>query len=516
MSKIFFKMEIKKILRGLAAVMIPFVSILVLSSCSLLPASLLPRQESSSLPQSQEYQIPVIRGSIKSSISFVGNLRYNQSSTMAWKTDGVIDKVYVKVGDKVKKGDVLAELSPDSLSSNVLLAEKTMIEQQEKLEDVKESEAARMQAYVTLNEKENALVKAKLAQEVLYYPRATREEMEIAWDKYALAHLNFNYAKQDYDYLDSINAPWEGSEPERYVNFFGRSIYLGGDIRSGRERKFEDYVNTYNELVSTYENYVWTSGRPTDTEYAVAQGNVAVAQMEYDKALEDYLSYNQMPREKDVQSVELGLNSAETVYNSRYILAPFDGVITSVDAVESYYVKRGAEALRVDDLSRIYVPLSISELDVSSLSNENVVTVKVDAIKGRTYHGHLYSISDVSTLSGNTTAFSALVLIDDPDENLRAGLTAEVSLDIREKTNVLLIPDSAITYSDGNPQVTVISGSERQTKNIKTGLFTNGVTEVISGNLQEGDLLAMTSISADVLTALGLEPSEYLSRESRH
>ena len=36
-----------------------------------------------------------------------------------------------------------------------------------------------------------------------------------------------------------------------------------------------------------------------------------------------------------------------------------------------------------------------------------------------------------------------------------------------------------------------------------------------SGNLQEGDLLAMPSISADVLTALGLDPSEYLSRESR-
>ena len=512
MTKMLLKTERIKALRGLIAVLTLLVSVLALTSCSLIPESLFPREQTESYSPLQEYQIPVTRGTIKSSLSFVGNLRYNQSSTMTWKTDGVIDKVYVKVGDTVKKGDILAELAPDSLSSNILLAEKNMIEQQEKLEDVRESEAARMQAYVTLNEKENALVQAKLAQEALYYPRATREEMEIAWDKYALAHLNFNYAKQDYDFIVAMNYPWEGSEPERWRN--GRKIN-GGDIRSGRERKFEDYVNTYNELVSTYENYVWTAGRPTDTEYAVAQGNVAVAQMEYDKALEDYLSYNNMPREKDVQSVALSLNSAESVYNSRFILAPFDGVVTSVDAVESYYVKRGAEALRVDDLSRIYVPLSIPELDISSLSYENAVTIKVDAIKNKTYHGHLYSISDASTLSENTTAFSALVLIDDPDDTLWAGLTAEVSLDVHEKNDALLIPDSAITYTDGNPHVTVVKGSERLTKEISIGMFSNGVTEVISGNLQEGDLLAMPSISADVLTALGLDPSEYLSRESR-
>ena len=500
--------EIKKNLRIMGFIMLLLVSVSVLSSCSLIPSSLVSRQQEDPMPRTEDILVPVVRGSIRSSLSFVGNLRYNQSAALTWKTDGVIDKVYVKAGDKVRKGDILAELAPYSLSSNVLLAEKDMIEQQEKLEDVKGSESARMQAYVTLNQKESDLIQAKLAQEVLYYPRATREEMEIAWDKYALAHLNFNYAKQDYDFIVSMNIPWEGSEPESWR--YGRRI-SGGDARSGRERKFEDYLNAYNELVSSYEKYVWTAGRPTDTEYAVAQGNVAVAQMEYDKALEDYLSYNVMPRAKDVQAVELSLNSAETVYQLRYITAPFDGVVTSVDAVESYYVKKDDEALRVDDLSSIYVPLNIPELDISALSYDNEVKIVIDAVKGRTYSGHLFSIAEASTLSDNTTAFSAMVKIDDPDENLKAGLTAEVSLDVHEKNNVLLIPDTAISYEGGSPYVTAAAGDERKVLKITTGLFSNGITEVTSGNLHEGDLLVMTSISAEVLSALGLDPSVYIS-----
>ena len=479
----------------------------LLVSCSLVSQTLQGNQTNGGSAQ-QELLIPVTRGSVSSAISFVGNLQYKQSSVMNWKTDGVIEKVYVKVGDTVKKGDVLAELAADSLSSTVLLSEKNMIEQSEKLEDVKDSTSARMQAYVTLNAKESALQKAKLEQEALYYPRATREEMERAWDKYALAHLNFNYAKQDYDFLVSINEPWEGYEPPRYWR--GRKI-SGGDSRSGRQRKFEDYVNNYNELVSAYEKYVWTTGRPTDTEYAVAQGNVAVAQMEYDKALENYLSYGQIPREKDVKQIEISLDTAEAVYNSRFILSPFDGVVTSVSAVEDYYVKKGAEALRVDDLSSIYVPLNIPELDVSTLKLNTPVNISIDAVSGKTYNGHLYAIADSSTASGNTTTFSALVQIDDPDDRLRAGLTAEVSLELGEKKNVLLVPDNAVFYQDGAPYVTVVNGEEHHNLKVTTGVIADGLTELTSGDVREGDLLAVSSVTPDVLAALGLDPSVYLS-----
>ncbi len=466
------------------------ISVLVLASCSRM-TDLLSQNESLPDAIQQETLVTVTRGSIADSQSFVGNLQYSQSAVLTWKTAGVIDKVYVKVGDRVKKGDILAVLETDSLSPSVILAEKTMIEQQEKLEDVKASETARMNAYKTLNAKESALISAKLEQEALYYPRSTQQEMELAWDSLALANLNFNYAKQDYDHLLESNVGWDGYEEGHWVRRFGRSYFTGVDKRSGRERKFEEYVSAYDTLVSAYENYLWVSGEPSASDYAIAEGNVRVAQMEYDKALEDYLSYNKLPREKDVFAAQAGLNTAETSYNQRFIIAQFDGTVTSISAVEGYYVTAGSTAVRLDDMSRIFVPISIPELDISSVSDGAPVSITLDAVSGKTYSGHIRTIADSGSTEGNTSTFSAAVEIDNPDEHLLAGLTAEVSIQLKEKTGVLLVPEDAITYTDGIPCVTIVNGDDRQTIEIRAGVTADGVTEVTSTNLQEGQQLAV-------------------------
>ncbi len=467
------------------------LSALLLASCSG-TASLFSANRSQPDPAQQDTLVSVTRGAITPSQSFVGNLQYSQSAVLNWKTSGVIDKVYVKVGDQVKKGDILAVLETDSLTPSVILAEKTMIEQQEKLEDAKASKTGQMNAYKTLNAKESALISAKLAQEALYYPRATKQEMEIAWDKLALANLNFNYAKQDYEHLLEANVGWEGEEEGRWVRRFGRTYFTGKDQRSARERKFEDYVSTYNTLVTAYENYLWISGQPSESDYAIAEGNVRVAQMEYDKALEDYLSYSKFPREKDVSAAQAGLTNAETSYNQRFIIAQFDGTVTSVAAVEGYYVTNGSTALRLDDMSRIFIPISIPELDLTTVSDGAAVSITLDAVAGKKYTGRIRSIADAGTTSGNTSSFSAMVEIDDPDDRLLSGLTAEVSVRLNEKTGVLLVPNEAVTYDGGIPTVTVVNGNDRQTVQISVGITTDAMTEVTSDNLQEGWQLAVT------------------------
>lgn len=500
-----------------------FPVLMLLAACSSL-TSVVDR----TAPQSREITVPVVRGDITSSMNFVGNLQYSQSATLTWKTGGVIGTLSVKPGDQVQQGDTLAVLESESLSSSVLLSEKTIIEQQERLEDIQSSESARMLAYQTLTAKETALKNAKLRQEALYYPRATREEMERAWDKLALASLNFNYAKQDYDILVANNSSWgEGAQPARTVYYFRRlydltsrqptfevsSMTFGADDRSSRQRKFEDYVSTYNTLVSAYENYLWTAGEPSATDYAVAEGNVRVAQMEYDQALADYLSYESLPRTKDVNAAEILLKNAETVYNQRSITAPFSGTVTAVNAFEGSYVTRGTAAVRLDDMSRIFIPISVPELDLSSVSGGTAVTVTVDAISGRTYSGHIYSVAEAGTASGAATSFSTVVEIDDPDDRMLAGMTAEISMPLQTRTGVLLIPNAAISYPDGTPSVTVVDGDTRRTVGIRLGTVGESISEVISGNLPEGTLLAVSSISPEVLTQLGLDPSAVMGSD---
>ena len=86
--------------------------------------------------------------------------------------------------------------------------------------------------------------------------------------------------------------------------------------------------------------------------------------------------------------------------------------------------------------------------------------------------------------------------MDDPDKRMLAGLTAEVTVPLKEKTDVLLVPNEAITYTDGAARVTAVNENNRQTIEIRIGIITDTMTEVTSANLQEGQELSVIGVPA--------------------
>ena len=437
----------------------------------------------------QQIKVPVVKGTIDSSMAFVGNMEYSQTVDLTWKTAGVIGTVNVVSGDSVKKGDILAELEPDSLSKDVLIAEKTVFDAQKALEDVQASETAKMQAYSQLNSYETALKEAKVAQESLYFPRADQQEKEFAWNDYEIANQEFNYSKQHYD--RTVNEQSKGiNDPVRLW-------------------EFDFYTDNYDALVDAYETWNWVNGSPTDLEYASAETAVESAQMNYDNALEDYFSYGEAAREKDVLAAELTLTVAQNTFNKRYIIAPFDGTISSVTAEEGFYVKKGDTGFHIDDISRIFVPIEVSEIDFEDVYLGQKAEVTLDAISDKVYEGTVYNISDVGEESGNATIFTALVELTEPDEAIKAGMTAEINVITSEKVDALLVPLTAITTEDGINYLSVSTTSGTRKIQVTTGLTSGDIVEISSGDIVEGTEVIVSSISTDALEALGLDASEY-------
>ncbi len=456
-----------------------FLLSMMIGGCSVL-AQFQSRQTS----EVQELTFAAVKGSIHASVDMIGYVEYNQSGTLAWKTNGVISQVNVQLGDTVKKGDILAELETDSLSSAVILAEKTLIEAQDNLTEVMESSTAKVTALSTLTANETALQATKQAQESLYYPRADQLTIEMAYDEYMLALQNFNYAKADYDSVRNQKG-WEDAARQTY---------------------FESYSSTYSTMITAYENWVWTKGEPTDTELAVAQGAVMVAQQAYDDALETYESYETLPRQKDLQAAEISLTNAENSYNKRNVLATFSGTVTSISAESGHYVTSGTEAFQVDDMSRILIPVDVSEIDIHKIYTGQRVIISLDAITDKTYSGVISKISELGEGSGTTVTFETIIEITDADEAIKAGMTAAVEIILEEKSDVVLIPLNAITTAGEKSTVTVQNtGGNRQVE-VQIGLTTNLLAEITSG-LAEGDLIVVPSIDNQVYTELGISPS---------
>lgn len=103
--------------------------------------------------------VPVTRGELTASVGATGTVRAIQNATLNWQIGGVVDKVNVKVGDRVSKGDVLASLDPSQLPQSVILAKSDLVAAQKALQDAS-SDTASAQAAIDLKNAQDAYKKA--------------------------------------------------------------------------------------------------------------------------------------------------------------------------------------------------------------------------------------------------------------------------------------------------------------------------------------------------------------------
>ena len=114
------------------------------------------KSNSSTLYQTSPAQI----AELTAQVGATGSVRAAQSAILNWQTTGTVEKVNVKVGDKVHKGDILARLANASLPQNVLSAEVDFASAQQSLDDMQNSDTTRAQAAVTLQAAQDAYKKA--------------------------------------------------------------------------------------------------------------------------------------------------------------------------------------------------------------------------------------------------------------------------------------------------------------------------------------------------------------------
>lgn len=413
-------------------------------------------------------------GTVTKSIEMLGNIEYEQSADLKWKTGGVVASVNVSVGDTVKKGDILAELAPDSLSTAVISAEKELIDAMSAAANVMVSEVKKYQALATLVSDEITLKATKAAQEKLYFPRGTTQDLQMAYDSVALAEQNFSNAKEDLRVVVDGYKSWGEDET--------RSTY------------FESYKQNYDTLQSAYAKWRYLRQAPEAVDLAFAQGAVANAQRTYDEVLKEYESYRDIPRAKDQKNAESAVELAETRFEQRYIIAPFDGTIGNVAAEENQAVSIGTDAFRLVDLSAYYLEVMVNEVDRDKLKLNQAVTVQIDVLPDQKFSGTILKIDDAATLADQGPKIATLIKLNETDSRIKAGMTASVEFPLVTRADVLLVPVSAITTKGGTRSVERLTAEGTESVEIQVGLMNALCAEVTGGALSAGDRLSVPSL----------------------
>jgi HlyD family secretion protein len=169
-----------------------------------------------------------------------------------------------------------------------------------------------------------------------------------------------------------------------------------------------------------------------------------------------------------------------------------------------------------NDLSKMQIDANVAEADVGGVAVDQDVDFTVDAFPTRTFQGKVVQVRNAPITVQNVVTYDTVIGVGNPDQKLKPGMTANVSIVAAHRDETLKIPNSALRFRmpDQTPTAApkreqspgggkpggnraerrtertvyvLASGSSKPTAvTIKTGISDGVTTEVLEG-LKEGD-----------------------------
>jgi HlyD family secretion protein len=261
------------------------------------------------------------------------------------------------------------------------------------------------------------------------------------------------------------------------------------------------------DLTQNLVNEGVTARRDLDTAkaavvQAAAQNQQALAQANQAKAQAQSARSQVTQARAQAQQAAAAVQLANVNLEHTIIRAPIDGVVVARNVDVGQTVAASLQAptlfLIANDLSRMQVLADIDEADIGQLGPDSRVTFTVDAYPADVFHGRIAQIRLAPQTLQNVVTYTAVIQVDNPDLKLKPGMTANVTAIVAERPNVLTVPNAALRFrpEKGSPTVWKIDGEQLTGLPVKIGITDGIVSEVVSGDVREGDRLAIPAANA--------------------
>ncbi len=437
-----------------------FVSALILANCS-------PRNSRNSASGGGKGVVKLV--TITDKIETSGNLSADKLTTLKWGTSGIVEKVNVQVGDKVKMSDILATLRLDSVESDIVTGQAELATAQRDLQDMLDSNQSLAQAQLDVVNAREAVETAQNNYDALAYPRASDTLIKQTQAKIWEAEKTLTLANKAY------------KEVQRNPD--------GDGAKTAALLKLTNAQLTLNELRATYN---WYTGRPSQADYdeAKAELEVARAALEDARRKRDIIKDGVDPLK--LAAAQAKVTAAQAKVNTIYILAPFDGEVISVMAGAGNAVASGDSAVELVDRNTLKIETLVDETNISRVSTGNPVEVTMDSLPGEVLTGKVDRIKRIGTVVNGLVKYTVVVLIDSTEKPVLFGATTNVTITTGEPHAMLAVPISAVLSDAQGEYVLLVSpdGKSTQRVEIQSGDLAGNlvtITPLTEGSLKEGD-----------------------------
>ena len=202
-----------------------------------------------------------------------------------------------------------------------------------------------------------------------------------------------------------------------------------------------------------------------------------------------------------ISQAELSIDRYRSELEHLVISSPMTGEVTEVFVNEGDTVSTGAQILTISSQDEFEVQIDVDELEIASLSPGMDAEISLDALPGLELRGVVDEVARSGDVGNGVTTYRVVVSVAS-GAGMRSGMSADVTIEVDRREQVLSVPAEAVTTAEGVSSVRVVTPEGAEERTVAVGL-TDGVrTEILDG-LSEGDEVVISSIERDTMFFMG-------------
>jgi HlyD family secretion protein len=415
-----------------------------------------------------DYEIIAIkRGDITATVSATGAVQAERQANLSFQGTGTVASVAVKIGDAVQANQVLAQLETKDLELALRQAQISLRTAQAQLAQLKRepdaSDVAAAQA---------ALASAQAAYQQLL-AGADADQQAAARAAVEQARVVMEQAQQTYDKIKDL--PNAGMLPQAL--------------------QLQQATINYE---TAQANYRVTTRGANQSQLAASQAQVAQAQAALDRLWRGASKEQIEIAQAGVDQAQVAVEQAQRRLDNTRLVAPWAGIVTTVNIVEGAPASPSLPAVQLADLSQLHIKVQVDEVDIADINADQPVSIELDALPRRALSGHVDKVAPVASMDATgTTSYQVVIHFDPTDAPLKVGMSATATIVSSSRQGVLLVPNRAVSFEreTGRTFVERLTASVPQKVEVQLGLRDEQQSEVREG-LADNDQVIIRNLSS--------------------
>lgn len=262
-----------------------------------------------------------------------------------------------------------------------------------------------------------------------------------------------------------------------------------GDLEAARSNKAKiQAMLVYDK--KNYERY-----KKLYTKNYVAKSEVDLAEATYKSDLAQIAA-----AQGTINQAQATLNNNLTNLKYTRIISPVDGIVVSRAVNVGQTVAASFQTPTLfqvaKDLTKMQIEVNVSEADIGKIKKEQEVEYTLDGYADEVFHGKVSEVRIAPTTVSNVVTYTVIVQVDNKENKMIPGMTANVSIITNKSENVICVPTDALRFTPKeitggkkykDQGLWIIKNNKPYRISIKTGAKDSERTQIISDELKEND-----------------------------